>query len=193
VERLLEWPSEQGFSGTRKEIIAWWEARRFRFNLYLGIVGAIAWFLVLIVGSAAVKPGTDFEEPVAMLIGPFIYGFLANICYTIGWNGFLSRRHFLCGPHRLARGLGCCGMAHDCHHRPQTWLIPAVTEQNLVAPKCGRTLGCITFPLLIAYPVKKAPGIGIGWGKVIHLRPVHYFSAVRFCLSRGVAPRGAHE
>lgn len=82
---MLEWPSEQGFSSTRREIIAWWEARRFRFNVYVGIVGAVTWFLVLIVGSAAVKPGVDFEEPAVMLIGPFIYGFLANICYTFGW------------------------------------------------------------------------------------------------------------
>ena len=85
MERLLEWPSEQGFSGTRKEIIGWWEARRFRFNLYVGMVGAVTWLLVLVAGSAAVKPGVDFEEPVAMLIGPFIYGLLANICYTFGW------------------------------------------------------------------------------------------------------------
>lgn len=71
--------------GTRQEIIAWWESRRFRFNLYVGIVGAVTWLLVLVAGSAAVKPGVDFEEPIAMLIGPFIYGFLANICYTLGW------------------------------------------------------------------------------------------------------------
>jgi hypothetical protein len=85
VERLLEWPSEQSFSSARKEIIAWWEARRFRFNLYVGIVGAVTWLLVLVAGSAAVKTGVDFEEPIAMLIGPLIYGFLANVCYTFGW------------------------------------------------------------------------------------------------------------
>jgi hypothetical protein len=82
VERLLEWPSEQGFSITRNEIISWREARRFRFNVYVGIVGTITWFLVLIAGSAAVKPGVDFEEPVAMLIGPFIYGFFSPISAT---------------------------------------------------------------------------------------------------------------
>ena len=85
VERLLEWPSKQSFSITRKEIIVWWEARRLRFNLYVGAVGIVSWFLVLIAGSAAVKPGVDFEEPVVMLIGPFIFGLLANICYTLGW------------------------------------------------------------------------------------------------------------
>jgi hypothetical protein len=85
MERLLEWPSEQGLAISRRDSIAWWEARRFRFNLYVGVIGVVTWFLVLIAGSAAVKPGVDFEEPVAMLIGPFIYGFLANVCYTFGW------------------------------------------------------------------------------------------------------------
>jgi hypothetical protein len=85
MERLLEWPSGQASSSTRREIIAWWEARRLRFNLYVGITGGVAWLLVLIAGSAAVKPGVDFEEPIAMFIGPFVYGLLANICYTLGW------------------------------------------------------------------------------------------------------------
>jgi hypothetical protein len=85
MERLLEWPSEQVSSSSRKEIIGWWEARRFRFNIYVGIVGVVTWFLVIIAGSAAVKPGVDFEEPIMMLIGRFIYGLFANICYTAGW------------------------------------------------------------------------------------------------------------
>jgi hypothetical protein len=85
MEQLLEWPSEEASATTRREIVAWWESRRFRFNLYVGIVGAITWLLVLIAGSAAVKPGVDFEEPVAMIIGPFVYGLLANICYMLGW------------------------------------------------------------------------------------------------------------
>jgi hypothetical protein len=85
TERLLEWPSEQAPSSTRREIIAWWEARRLRFNLYVGIVGAVTWLLVIIVGSAAVKPGVDFEEPLAMIFGPFVFGFFANICFTFGW------------------------------------------------------------------------------------------------------------
>jgi hypothetical protein len=85
MERLLQWPSEQAPSITRREIIAWWEARRLHFNFYVGAAGAISWLLVLIAGSAAVKLGVDFEEPIAMIIGPFIYGVLANICYTLGW------------------------------------------------------------------------------------------------------------
>ena len=77
MEQSQEWLSA-------REIIRWWEARRIRFNLYVGIVGVASWLLVLIAGSAAVKPGVDFEEPIMMLVGPFIYGILANICYTLG-------------------------------------------------------------------------------------------------------------
>ncbi len=85
MEKLLDWPSEQESLSTRGEIIAWWEVRRLRFNLFVGVVGAATWLLVLVAGSAAVKPGVDFEEPVAMIFGPFVYGFFANICYTFGW------------------------------------------------------------------------------------------------------------
>lgn len=85
MERFLEWPSGHVSPSSRREIVRWWEARRFRFNLYVGMVGLITWFLLEIAGSAAVKPGVDFEEPIVMLIGPLIYGLLANICYTLGW------------------------------------------------------------------------------------------------------------
>jgi hypothetical protein len=98
MERLLEWPSERGSSSSRREIISWWEARRYRFNLYVGIVGVATWFLVLIAGSAAVKPGVDFEEPIMMLIGPFIYGVFANICYTLGW---IVDTRWYCGTPRI--------------------------------------------------------------------------------------------
>ena len=67
------------------DIIGWWEQRRFRYNVYVGFVGFVTWWLVLIAGSAAVKPGVDFEEPLAMLFGPFFYGIAANVCYTFGW------------------------------------------------------------------------------------------------------------
>jgi len=38
----------------------------------------------MVAGSAAVKPGVDFEEPIAMIFGPLIYGLFANIFYTLG-------------------------------------------------------------------------------------------------------------
>jgi hypothetical protein len=33
----------------------------------------------------AVKPGVAFEEPLGMIFGPFLWAFLANVCYTSGW------------------------------------------------------------------------------------------------------------
>jgi hypothetical protein len=85
MESLLSWPLQDAKGLTRIEIVRWWEARRLRFNLYVGAMGVVTWFLVMIAGSAAVKPGVDFEEPLAMIFGPFIYGFMANVCYTLGW------------------------------------------------------------------------------------------------------------
>lgn len=52
---------------SRRELVKWWEARRLRYNLWVGSVGVVAWFLVLCVGSLAVKPGEDFEEPIMMI------------------------------------------------------------------------------------------------------------------------------
>jgi hypothetical protein len=70
---------------SRSDLIRWWEARRLRYNLVVGAVGIVTWLLVLCVGSLAVKPGEDFEEPFMMIIGPIIYGILANICFSLGW------------------------------------------------------------------------------------------------------------
>ena len=85
MESLLSWPTEDAAEYRRTDIVRWWEARRLHFNVYVGVVGIITWFLVMIAGSAAVKPGDDFEEPFAMIFGPVIYACIANACYTLGW------------------------------------------------------------------------------------------------------------
>jgi hypothetical protein len=85
LESLLSWPTQDVANFTRANIVRWWEARRLRYNLYVGAVGILTWFLVWIAGSAAVKPGVDFEEPIAMIFGPIIYACIANACYTLGW------------------------------------------------------------------------------------------------------------
>jgi hypothetical protein len=69
---------------TKQDIWRWWSARRIRYNLLVGIVGFVTWWLVLVAGSATVKPGVDFEEPLAMILGPFVFGLMANVCYTAG-------------------------------------------------------------------------------------------------------------
>ena len=85
MESLLTWPTKDAAEYTRNDIVRWWESRRLRFNFYVGAVGVVTWLLVMIAGSAAVKPGEDFEEPLEMIFGPFVYAFLANVCYTLGW------------------------------------------------------------------------------------------------------------
>ncbi|WP_263356905.1 hypothetical protein [Acidicapsa ligni] len=70
---------------SRHDILRWWESRRFSYNLRIGAVGVVTWLLVEIAGSAAVKPGVDFEEPIVMIFGPIFYGIGANLFYTLGW------------------------------------------------------------------------------------------------------------
>lgn len=78
MESLLGWPTEHGAALTRAGIVRWWEARRLRFNLYVGAIAVVTWFVVMLAGSAAVKPGVDFEEPLAMIFGPFLYAFMGT-------------------------------------------------------------------------------------------------------------------
>ena len=96
MESLISWPAENAEALTRADIVRWWEARRSRFNLYVGTVGVVSWFLVLIAGSAAVKAGVDFEKPLARIFGPFVHAFLANICYTLGWVVGLDNGRRIC-------------------------------------------------------------------------------------------------
>jgi len=81
----LEWASEDSRLSTRGDIIRWWEARRHTYNAAILAVGFVSFLLVMIAGSAAVKPGEDFEEPLAMLTRTVIYVVMANICYKLGW------------------------------------------------------------------------------------------------------------
>ena len=67
-----------------RDVRRWWNTRRLRYNLILFPIGVCTWLSVLIAGSAAVKPGVDFEEPIAMIFGPFVYAFMANLCYSLG-------------------------------------------------------------------------------------------------------------
>jgi hypothetical protein len=85
MEKGLEWASEECSTSTGGDIIRWWEGRRYAFNAVLLAVGFASWLLVMTAGTAAAKPGEDFEEPLAMLSGIFIYVVMANVCYT--WDG----------------------------------------------------------------------------------------------------------
>lgn len=85
MELGLDVASQGSGVSTRGDIIRWWKARRYHFNGFLLAVGFTSWLLVMIAGSAAVKPGVDFEEPLGILFGSVIYLAVANVCYTLGW------------------------------------------------------------------------------------------------------------
>jgi len=85
MNHQVHWLFYGGSGSSRGDIIRWWEQRRFGFNFWVGLVGVVTWFSVLTAGGAAVKPGEDFEEPLAMIFGPLLYAIMANLCFTMGW------------------------------------------------------------------------------------------------------------
>lgn len=107
---------------SRSDLVRWWEARRWDFNVWVGVVGFITWWLVLIAGSAAVKPGVDFEEPLAMIVGPVIYACLANICYSLG-----PAVDFMSNPGRPRKALFKVGLLFSCFITalPGAWAVAA--------------------------------------------------------------------
>jgi hypothetical protein len=71
-----DWYFHGPAGASKSDIWQWWRERRFRYNRDLLFVGAGTWLLVFFAGSAAVKPGVDFEEPIMMIIATF----LRNLC-----------------------------------------------------------------------------------------------------------------
>lgn len=70
---------------SRKQIIWWWESRRLRFNMCVGMMGILTLALMITAGSAAVESGIDFEEPLGYFLFPILLAIMANLCYTSGW------------------------------------------------------------------------------------------------------------
>ena len=64
-------------------VIGWWELRRVPYNVIVGSVGlcSLVLFFLFITQSGVLQPGEDAEEPMAIILAPF----LINICYTGGW------------------------------------------------------------------------------------------------------------
>lgn len=121
--------------GTRHAIWRWWEQRRYRYNRDLFLVGLVAWFLVLIAGSAAVKPGVDFEEPFMMffwsstLCGPCQYCLHrradlrhSSLSGQPAQEGVQGGVYLFAGVNRSARYVGSRGLALDGRHRGKAGL-----------------------------------------------------------------------
>ncbi|MEO6908765.1 MAG: hypothetical protein ABI210_12840 [Abditibacteriaceae bacterium] len=68
---------------TLGNVVAWWELRRFPYNIIVGSVSFVSLviFFVSITSAHVLGPGEDPVEPLALIISPIII----NICYTVGW------------------------------------------------------------------------------------------------------------
>lgn len=78
-------PSSATSRLSKWETVRWWEVRRIPYNLLVGIAGILSLVLVVFVGSMAVKPGDDFEEPMGLILFLIAFGIMANLCYPSGW------------------------------------------------------------------------------------------------------------
>ena len=69
--------------GTLLVTIAWWERRRFSYNLFLAAIGipGLLLFFLAIGASQSLAPGEDAVEPMALFAAPIA----ANLAYTAGW------------------------------------------------------------------------------------------------------------
>ena|ERR1700722_757129 len=86
VSSLLQ--RDQPVANTR-QVIGWWEARRIPYNLIVGSAGILTCTVFLIIEVAAqIFFNSDFglpDPPIFAVLGIFIYGILANACFTFGW------------------------------------------------------------------------------------------------------------
>lgn len=104
-----QWISRPETDMRPRDVILWWERRRFTYNVVIGLVGimSVLLFTEFITSSGGLQPGQDAVEPIALLLAPFII----NICYTAGWVVELAIRMVRgynprVGPTLLAVGTG---------------------------------------------------------------------------------------
>lgn len=67
--------------------LRWWESRRLVFNKVVGAAGLVtlsfASVFFILVGEFSLAP---------LIIGPVVYGIVANACYSLGWLTELAAR-----------------------------------------------------------------------------------------------------
>ncbi len=75
------------------DVIAWWETRRLPFNVAIGAIGVFTYAAVQLI---LLMPPRPMPIPfAASLVTAFVYGVLANVCYTGGWMAELWLRKSL--------------------------------------------------------------------------------------------------
>lgn len=74
---------------TVRDTIGWWEARRIPFNLIVGSAGVLSAMIIGVIASgSSLLFNSDFglpNPPLFALFAVFIYGIMANVCFTGGW------------------------------------------------------------------------------------------------------------
>jgi hypothetical protein len=80
------------------EALVWWESRRIQFNLIVGCAGIVT---CVVIGTIAAATEIFFNiefglpnPPIFAVIGIFLYGIIANVCFTGGWITELFLRRF---------------------------------------------------------------------------------------------------
>ena len=72
------------------EIIRWWELRRLPYNAILFVIGIASIFAMEYFVQKA--PSADGAPMLETGLTIFFYGFVANVCYTLGWIVELAGR-----------------------------------------------------------------------------------------------------
>jgi hypothetical protein len=71
------------------DAIMWWERRRIPFNAIVGAAGVLTGvsmtMLLLLFALVFHIPWDIPDPPIFVGFGVLLYGFAANVCYTLGW------------------------------------------------------------------------------------------------------------
>jgi hypothetical protein len=70
---------------TFAHVFKWWELRRVPYNAALVFIGVAAIAGMEWLMGQVIPLGEDAVEPMALMLGILLYGFAANVCYTLGW------------------------------------------------------------------------------------------------------------
>jgi len=71
------------------QVIKWWELRRIPYNLIVGATGIVA--VVIMATVAAIcqaRIGVPMgipDPPIIAVFAAFVFGVMANVCFTLGW------------------------------------------------------------------------------------------------------------
>jgi hypothetical protein len=99
---------------TNGRVILWWELRRLPYNLLLLVVGLAAlagmeWLVGPVTQASSDAPQLETGLTI------FVFGFMANICYTLGWIvELLGRRTDPESARRRARWMFQAGLLSSC-------------------------------------------------------------------------------